>query len=70
MRFCTIGTASGGKLDAEVAARDHHAIADFEDVFERVDGLRLLELGDDVDLVAAEFVEQRAELLRCRCAGG
>ena len=60
-RFCTIGTDFGRKLDAEVAAGDHDAIADVEDVFERIDGLRFLELGDDVDLVAAEVVKQRAQ---------
>ena len=52
----------GRKLHAEVAAGNHDAIADFEDVFERIDGLRLLQLGDDIDLVAAEVVEQRAKL--------
>ena len=53
----------GRKLDAEVAAGYHHAVADLEDVLEVVDGLRLLELGDDVDLAAAVLGQQLAEVL-------
>ena len=31
---------------AQVAARDHHAVGDFENFVEIVDGFRLFELGD------------------------
>ena len=33
-------------LHPEIAARDHHAIGGFENFFEMVDGLRLLQLGN------------------------
>ena len=35
------------QLDAEVAARDHDRVERLDDLLERVDGLRLLDLGDD-----------------------
>ena len=35
------------QLDAEVAARDHDRVERLGDLLERVDGLRLLDLGDD-----------------------
>jgi len=50
------------QLHAEVSARDHHPIAHFEDLVEIVDGLRFLQLRDHVDLIAARFVQKRAEL--------
>ena len=52
----------GRQLHAEVAAGDHHAVADFQDLVEVVDRLRLLQLRDDVDLVAAGFVQQLAQI--------
>ena len=33
-------------LDTQIAASDHHAVGSFEDFFEMVDGLRLLQFGD------------------------
>ncbi len=50
--FCTIGTASRGKLDAQVAAGDHDRVERLDDLFEVVDGLRLLDLRDDRDAAA------------------
>jgi hypothetical protein len=43
----------GRQLDAEIAARHHHAIRDVEDLVEVFDGLRLLQLGNDGKIVAA-----------------
>ena len=60
----------GRQLHAEVAAGDHHAVADLEDLVEVVDRLRLLQLGDDVDLVAAERRAGSRAARRCRCGGG
>jgi len=40
------------KLDAEVATGDHDAVEGVDDLLESVDGLRLLDLGDDGDLAA------------------
>ena len=36
-----------GHLDAQVAARDHHAVGDLEDLLGALDALRLLDLGDE-----------------------
>ena len=46
------GNFFGGHFDAEIAAGDHDAVGDFEDVVEVIDGLRLFELGDDRDVAA------------------
>ena len=45
-RFWTIGTSSMRHLDAEVAARDHHAVGGLDDLLGALDRLRLLDLGD------------------------
>ena len=34
-------------LDAQISARDHDPVRDFEDFFEMIDRLRLFQLGDD-----------------------
>ena len=47
MCFWMAGHLFGRHFDAEVAARDHDAIGDFEDGVEMLDGLGFLELGDD-----------------------
>ncbi len=39
-------------LHAEIAARDHHAIGNFENRVQIRDGLRLFELGDDWSVLA------------------
>src|SRR5207302_3549993 len=49
------------KFYAEVAAGDHDAIADVEDVCKRVDGLRRFQLGHDVDFTAAQIMKQRTQ---------
>ena len=41
------GDFFGRDFDAEIAARDHDAVGDFEDAVEMLDGLGLFELGDD-----------------------
>ena len=46
-RFWTIGTCFEGQLDAEVAAGDHDAVEGVDDLVEAVDGLRLLDLGEE-----------------------
>ena len=48
-------------LDAEVAACDHHRVGLLEDLVQRVDGLRLLDLGDHVR-VRAGLLDQRAQV--------
>src|SRR5690606_34812554 len=40
------------QLDAQVATGDHDAVEGIDDLFERVDSLRLLDLRDDGDLDA------------------
>ena len=47
MSFCMTGTFSGGNFHAQVAARHHHAVGDVQDGVQVVDGLRLLQLGND-----------------------
>ena len=39
-------------LDAQIAASDHHSIGSFEDFFQVVDGLRLLQFCDQGSIVA------------------
>ena len=46
------GNFFGRHFDAEVAAGDHDSVGDFENFFEMIDGLRLLEFGDDRDIAA------------------
>ena len=58
MRFWSGGTSSGGKLDAEVAASDHDAVRERDDVDQPVDRGRLLDLGHQRRLLA----DQRARL--------
>lgn len=50
-----------GHLDAEVAAGDHDAVERRDDALEVVDGLRLLDLGDDGDALA-ELVHDRVHV--------
>jgi hypothetical protein len=45
--FCTIGTCSSGSSTPEVAAGDHDPVERADDLLEVLDGLRLLDLGDD-----------------------
>ena len=49
--FWTSGTSSSG-LHAEVAAGDHDRVEGVDDLVEVLDGLRLLDLGDDGDAAA------------------
>ena len=40
----------GRHLDAEIAARNHHTVGGFEDLFEMINRLGLLQLGNDGDV--------------------
>ena len=64
-RFWTSGTSSSGSSTPEVAARDHDAVECQHDRLEVVDGLRLLELGDDGHPPARPGPSPRARA-RCR----
>ena len=55
-----------GHFDAEIAASDHHAVGDFENFFQVIDGLRLFQLGDDRNVAAVI----RNNLFHCLHVGG
>ena len=61
IRFCNERHERGPDLDAEVAARDHDRVGLLEDLVERVDRLRLLDLRDHVR-VRAGLLDQRAQV--------
>ena len=67
-RFWTIGTCFQRHFDAEVAAGDHDAVEGVDDVVEVVDGLGLLDLGDDGE-AAALLVHDAVDVVdvACRC---
>ena len=46
------GNFFGRHFDAEIAAGDHDSVGGFENFFQMIDGLRLLELGDDGNVAA------------------
>ena len=69
--FWTIGTSSIAQLDAEVAARDHHAVRGAHDLLGALDRLRLLDLrdqrqarvaADELDVLGAAHERQRDEV--------
>ncbi len=47
MRFCRAGTAASPDLDGQVAARHHDRVGGLDDLLQRVDRLRPLDLGDE-----------------------
>jgi hypothetical protein len=52
------GDLLGGDLHAEVAASDHDAVGVLEDIVEVAHALLVLNLGDDLDVFTAVFVEE------------
>ena len=51
-----------GHLDSEVAARDHDAVRDLEDLLEVLDALHGLDLCDDLDVLSAVLAQDVAHL--------
>ena len=58
IRFCAIRHLLERQLDAEVAARDHHAVGRADDALDVLERRVLLDLGDDEHLLR----DQRAQL--------
>ena len=58
-----------GYLHAHVAAADHDAVAGFTDLLDVVNAGAVFQLGDDVDVLGAQFVEPGVNGLEVFAAG-